>query len=222
MSPTIATSRSFRVIPSLLSFLLLPGLALALLTMSPSARAQETETNGRPTKEAQALLDALDDIDLLRSLTPLKLTPDQIDKLVAAIGAAKADYDKQVTTLVSGPVVKLSDEIRAMHKQALAGKGSTKEFDDKIKKMQSDFLSQRDKLNQQNILRMSGEVSKILTSSQRATVAKMEKDVLVKLNNYREGTTEAQLFNAYVVDVFINTGRIVPILKDLKAATEGN
>ena len=104
---------------------------------------------------------------------------------------------------------------------AITGKLSTKEFDDRIKKLQSDFLAQRDVLNRQNILRMSGEVTTILTKSQRASVAKMERDVLEKLHRFREGTTEGQLFNAYVVDMFINTVRIVPLLKDLKAAAEG-
>src|ERR1051325_11023201 len=118
MSLTIALPRPMRLIPFVLSFFLLPGLALALLTFSNPVGAQEAETNGRPTREAQALLDALDDIDTLRSLTPLKLSADQIDKLIAAVTAAKADYDKKVTALASGPVLKMADDIREARKQA--------------------------------------------------------------------------------------------------------
>lgn len=220
MSLISALPRPKRLIPCLLSFFLLPTLALALITLSSTVRAQEGDSSGRPTKEAQELLDALDDIDVLRSLTPLKLKPDQLDKLITAITTAKADYNKKVSALASDAVVKMADDIRSMHKEVLAGKTTPKEFDDRVKKLQTEFLTQRDVLNGQNILRMSGAVSAIFTDTQRAAVVKMEKDVMQKLGIYQSGTAESKLFNAYVVDLFINTGRIVPILKDLKAATE--
>ena len=218
MSLPIASMRPMRLIPFILPFFLLPLLAVGFLTLSAPVKAQDTD--GRPTKEAQALLDSLDDIDTLRSIHPLQLTPDQIDKLIATVTAAKLDYDKKVTALASDPVLKMADEIHETHKQALAGKISSKEFDDKIKKIQSDFLARRDELNAQNINRLNADVTKIFNASQRAAAIKMEKDVLVKLNRYQTGTPDNKMFNAYIVDIFINTVRIVPLLKDLKTAAE--
>jgi hypothetical protein len=214
-------ARVVRLVPLALSLFLLAILLAGSFRAGRSAHAQDQGAGALSQKEVQELLDDLDDIDTMHALQPLKVTPDQADRLVTVISAAKADYDKKILALGGSPILKMADEIRTTRRQVLAGKEIPKDFDDRVKKIQQDFYAQRKKLNDQNILRMSTEARNILTPQQIATAAKLEKSTLQKLGRYNPDTTDSQLFNQYVVDIFIYYPRILPLLKEMKAVNTG-
>lgn len=198
------------------SLCLLSTICVSALLRTDSARAQDP--NGGGSASATAIVSDLDDIDRLRVLNPLKLTPDQMDKLIAALTAAQADYDKKVNALGASLLAPTAGEVRTMKKQVLGGAAIPKEFDDKIKKLQADFLKQRDGLNAENIQRVSGVCKVILTEKQAADATKQERDAWeVDHPSAKSKATDAQLFNLFVVDTFISYSRIIPLLKEMKA-----
>ena len=95
--------------------------AFYLTSHSAHAQAQSRTSAGQASKEVQELLVDLDDLDTLHVLLPLKFTPEQMDKLSAAITSAKTEYDKKYTALSSAPLLKMADEIRETRKKAMAG-----------------------------------------------------------------------------------------------------
>ena len=194
------------------------GGAVTLYLTAPAAQAQAPPTPGQPSKEVQDLLVDLDDIDALHILLPLKLTPEQIDKLIPAITASKADFDKKVAALSSAPLLKIADEIRATRKKAVAGTMVPVEFDDRIKALQLEFSGKRKELDNANIVALSDACKAILTADQVARCAKMETEAYKRNKRYNDKATDAQYFNAYVLDAFINNPRTVPLLKEMRAA----
>src|SRR5438046_10582176 len=82
-----------------LSIFLCLGALTGWSRMLHPAQAQLPDTGDKAAREAQALVEALDDIDMLHSLNPLKMTPEQVGKLADAVTATKVDYDQTVTTM---------------------------------------------------------------------------------------------------------------------------
>lgn len=210
-----------RLAPALTVVSLLVGGLGALHLSSHPARAQAPTNSGQSAKEVQDLQLALDDIDTLHVLLPLKLTPVQMDKLVAAISTAKAEYEKKLPALSNAPLLKMADEIRDMRKKAIAGTPVPSTFDDRIKGIQADFDAKRLELNTANILAVSNACKPILNADQIALCAKMEIDAYKRNKRYNDKATDAQYFNAYVVDVFIGNPRVMPLLKEMRAAQPG-
>ena len=170
--------------------------------------------------DAAAIVSDLDDIERLRVINPLKLQPDQMDKLITALTSAQADYDKKVNTLGTTIFGSSGAEIHNVRAKALSGAEIPKEFDDKIKKLQSDFLKQRDDLNIENIKRVAAVCRIALTDKQIAVATKMERDEYTKNHSDAKSVTDVQLFNLYCVDVFISNPRVVAQLKDARAAAK--
>ena len=193
-------------------FILLAGWALSCVL---PMRAQEKPA-AKP--DAATIVVDLDDIERLRVINPLKLQADQADKLIAALTTAQSDYDKKVNTLgttIFGPMAAEAHDVKV---KALAGAAIPKEFDDKMKKLQADFLKQRDDLNTDNIKRVAAAARTALTEKQIAVATKMERDQYEKDHADSKGVTDTQLFNLYCVDVFISNPRAVALLKDIRAA----
>lgn len=182
----------------------------------PDKTAAATPDPSMPSPATLKLFDEIDDIDKLRVLNPLKLTTDQMDKLADMITKAKAVYDKKVAAIATTRVVAMADEIHAVKKATLAGGEIPTAFDDKVKKIQDDFLAQRDKINAENFKSLIDQSRTILNESQIATCIKLAKTV--KPANVTVTTPDDRWFNVYVLDVFINYPRIVPLLKEMKVA----
>lgn len=170
--------------------------------------------------DAAAIVVELDDIDRLRVLNPLKLQPDQLDKLATALSSAQADYDKKVKALGEAVFGPTAGEVQAMKKQVLGGGAVPKEFEDKIKKLQADFLKQRDELNTANIQHVASACKMVLTDTQVAAATKLERDQWEKDHTDSKNVTDTQLFNLYCVDMFISNPRAVPLLKEMRAAVK--
>jgi len=198
------------------------GVVASYLTSHPArAQGQTAPTSGqspKDSKDVQELQTALDDLDALHVLLPLKLTGEQMDKIAAAITSAKTEYDKQFAALNNGSLLKMADEIRETRKKAIAGTPVPAAFDARIQGLQSEFNTKRVDLDTKNLVALSAVIKPILTADQIALCTKMETDAYKRNKRYNEKTTEAQFFNAYVLDVFISNPRAVPLLKEMRAA----
>jgi hypothetical protein len=175
----------------------------------PPAKAEATAT---------AVVSDLDDIDRLRVLNPLKLEPDQLDKLAVALTTAQAEYDKKVNALGVSIFASSASEARAVKKDTLGGAPIPKDFDDKMKKLQADFLKKRDDLNVENIKNVGVACRVVLTDKQVTVATKMERDQWEKDHPDAKNATDNQLFNLYCVDMFISNPKIVALLKEMRAA----
>ena len=183
-----------------------------------SVRAQDGAKSLSDKASQDALLDEITDIDVLRSLTPLKLTPDQIDKLLVAIQQTHDEYDKRMTEIGLAAMAPLADEIHAKHKEMLKGKDPSKDLDEKIKKALQTVESKRDGVLRDSYLFLTGTIQTVLTKDQKAIAIQMEKDSMMKMGSKpNPNNKDVQYLTAYAVDVFINCRRITPLLKLLKA-----
>lgn len=203
-----------RMVPLWGALFLLP----LLLAVPAVVRAQASDSGVQPPKDVAELFDLLVDIDKLRMLNPLKLTPAQIDKTIAAVNAAKESYDKRVAVLASqvAPSVRqLAGEIREVKKNSLAGAAIPKAFDDKVKALQAAYAKQLDGANFDNWSGLVKALRGVFSEEQVATAVK-----LVKVLNPRVTSTDDKWLNLYVLQMFIEYPRIVPLLKDMKAAAE--
>jgi hypothetical protein len=170
--------------------------------------------------DATAVVANLDDIERLRILNALKLQPDQIDKLVTALTTAQADYDKKVNALGAAVFASSAADVRDVKKQVLGGGAVPKEFEDKMKKLQADFLKQRDDLNTANIQKVAAACRSVFTDRQITVATKAERDLWEKDHPDPKSATDVQLFNLYCVDMFISNPRAVPLLKEMRAAAK--
>lgn len=184
----------------------------------PRTEAAAQAVVGKPPQDVQDLLSAVDDIDTLRVLNPLKLTPDQIDKIREAIRSAQADYEKRVVEIGTAPLRQLKDEIQSTKQSALAGKAVPKAFDDKVKKVQDDILKKREQLNIRNLATLSANIQGVLTREQIDTAAKLARAAYERLKAASPKTTDTQYFNSYVEDIFIKYPRIVSLLSEMRMA----
>ncbi len=180
----------------------------------------EAQEQAKQKTDAVAVVSDLDDIERLRVINPLQLQPDQIDKLVAALTNAQADYDKKVNALGASIFVASASEVHEVRKRALAGVAIPRDFDDRMKKLQADFLKQRDDLNTANIKIVAAACRGILSTKQISIATKMERDQYEKDHPDIKTATDAQLFNLYCVDVFISNLRSIPLLRDVRAAAK--
>src|SRR5438105_8233382 len=110
-------------------------MALVALSVWSPLRAQ----NDSIPAEVSALFDDITDIDKLRVLNPLKLTPDQVDKIVAIIEKSQKDYNKALADAAVPPIKEIAKDIKDTRKKMVSGDPIPKDFDEKVKKLQNDY-----------------------------------------------------------------------------------
>src|SRR5947209_3589866 len=96
-------------------------------------------------KEVTALFDDIDDIDKLRVLNPLKLTPDQIDKIIALIQQQERDYNAKLTEAAVPPIREIAKDIKETRRKMLTGASLPADFEAKVKQIQADYDRRRKK-----------------------------------------------------------------------------
>ncbi len=201
----------------LFSIVIMCTVYFATTNILPYAAAQGQTTTVIPPA-TQELITALEDIDHMRNLNPLKLTPEQLDKIITLLGDAKAEYEKKVNALGSVPLLQIADEIKSTKKQMLTGGLLPEEFDLKIQRIQNSFWVRRQSLNFENLGKVSKEMNAILTPKQIEIATKQEKEHYTKEGNDPAKATNAQLFNLYLADSFIGYSRMIPLLKEMRNA----
>ncbi len=196
-------------------------IALCLAASTPGScqpRGQDKQTAASAAEKATLdLVNDLNDIHYLQDLYPLKLTPEQLNKMIAAITSAQETYTKKVNALAADRVDKMADEIRAVKRKALAGEKVPADFDARMKQASDDFIAKRAQLNLNNIAAVASALRAILTPDQIAAAVKITRDVEgSKVQG--DKTTDAQWFNLYVTEVVIGYPQIVPLLKEMRTA----
>jgi hypothetical protein len=190
-------------------------------TQQPAA--QTPAATGNPAlnaKQVAQMFDDLDDIDRLTSLNPLKLTADQLDRLIAAVSVAKEAYDKQYLTLANAALKTIADEIHDVKRKALAGGELPEDFNNRAKKASVSVAAAYSKLDTENLANLAPVIHEILTASQVAVAVKLCRNSAAQAGRPTAGT-DTQWFNQYVMSVIISYPRIVPLLKEMRAAIGG-
>jgi len=213
-----------RTVPFVLLVFLLCGLAPAGAQTPPSGTQTGTQTPtpaGQQTpevsaKQAQEIKDELDEISILRYLNVLQLTPIQMDQLINAVTFETSAYQTKLNTLGATPFLKMLDEIHTVHQQALKGGDIPKEFMDRVKKIEDDFIAKREQLYAQYIKNLTAAYRRILKPEQITAVVS-----LLRENAGQEiKGTDDQFLNAFSVQVLLGNARAMPVLKEMRAAAK--
>jgi hypothetical protein len=213
--------------------ILLVSFAFAALTVPyyVAAQTSETQTQGAQpqattgstplnAKQVAQLFEDLDDIDRLISLNPLKLTVDQLDRLIAAITVAKEAYDKQSLILANAALKAIADEVHDVKRKALAGGELPEDFSNRAKKASVSVASAYSKLDTENLANLAPVIHEILTAAQITVAVKLSRNAAAQAGRPTTGT-DTQWFNQYVMSVIIGYPRIVPLLREMRAAIGG-
>jgi len=173
-------------------------------------------------REVTALFDDISDIDKLRVLNPLKLTPDQLDRLITAIRKAQDSYNKKLSDAAVPPIKQIAADIKETRRKMLTSGGTVPtDFDTKVKKIQDDFMQRRDEQDVATLKSLSDAIRAILTPEQVDTAASLARKLTAKDGKATLKGEDAKFFNYYVLGTFIVYPRIIPLLEDMKkAATE--
>lgn len=192
------------------------SVALGLCGLS-TAHAQETAST---TSDVTQLVNDLDDIDALRPVLPLKLTMEQLDKIIATVSAMQTGYDKKLKAIAGPALVKLADQIRDVKQKSLKGEAIPKDFDLVAKQAEAEIVGKRKTLDAETLAALTNQLENILTPEQVKMAAKMDKDAQIKVGKATAATqrTEPLWFASYVRDAFITVPRIVPVLKQMRSA----
>ena len=202
-----------------LLFILCLSVTLGLCGIK-TACAQDSVT---ATSDVTQLINDLDDIDALRPIIPLKLTAEQLDKIIATVTAMQTGYDKKLKAIAGPALVKLADQIRNVKQKTLKGEAIPKDFDLVAKQAEAEIIGKRKTLDADTLATLSGQLEAILTADQFKIAAKMDKDAQIKIGRATANTqrTEPLWFASYVRDVFVTVPRIVAVLKQMRSAVDG-
>jgi hypothetical protein len=212
--------RPVRVVPLLLPVFLLACTMLWFAPKPANAQAPEPAPKTAASGQVAELFDMLDDINKLNILNPLKLTPDQLDQLIAITTATTADYERKLTALKAESIAKLEPEIRATKRRAVAGGEITQAFVKQVTKRSEDFANKHTQLDTQTWVALVAKIRQVLTDTQYQAAVKEIKDEAPQ-EGFGKNGADPKWFNVYVLQVFIQYPRIVPLLKEMKAATAG-
>jgi hypothetical protein len=182
------------------------------------ARAQSQPPTEYVPKEVQALLVDLSDIDKMRVLGPMKLTQDQLGQLITTMTKATDDYNRKVSAAAVPPIKQIAKEIKETRAKVIAGAPIPKDFDEKVKKIQDDFLKRRAAEDKNTLKSLSDAIRKIYTKEQVDRAIKLARTLTARDGEELKGTDD-QFFNLYVKGTFIDYAGIVPLLEAIKKAT---
>ena len=168
------------------------GVALAIsLALPSSAGAQAIVTV--PPADVQKTMDQIGDLDLLVALTPLKLTPPQIDTLltllksIAREGEAKTKKDYELVRALAADVTKARTGM-------LAGKPLDTDLEARINKTNMEMEARYEAARADAAIRIAQTLKETLTPEQAALVAgqfaKINKGHLVLPASLRNSTPQ--------------------------------
>jgi len=170
-------------------------------------------------KEMTALFDDIADIDKLRMLNPLKLTAEQIDKMIVLIKKTQTEYNKKLSDAAVPPIRDLAKDIKDTRRRMLTARsGVPKDFDDKVKKAQADYVKRRDAEDAATLKYLSDKLKEMFTKEQQTTAIQAAKKYTEEDGKPTKKGTDDQFFNLYVLGTIVVYQRIVPLLEDMKKA----
>ena len=184
------------------------------LGASPRRAAAQTEI----PKEVLALFDDLSDIDKLRVLNPLKLTEEQLGKIIDTLTQARDKYVKSVSAAAVPPIRDMAAEIKELRKKLLTGGDVPSDFDSRVKKIQDDFVARRQAEENRTLKSLSDSIRAILTQAQIDKAVSLAKSLTKKNGRETLKGSDEQFFNFYVKGTFMDYGGIIALLEDMKKA----
>ena len=178
------------------------------------AKAQGSKT----PDEMSAIFDDINDIDKLRVLNPLKLTAEQVGKLVTLVQDEQKAYNKRLADAAVAPLKPLAKDVKEIRSKLLSGGTIPTDFDEKVKNIQTDFLAKRKKEDAGTVSTLSAGMKQILTKEQVDVAVGLTRNLTKKDGqDTLKGDNDA-FFNLYVIGTFITYPRIVPLLQDMQKA----
>jgi len=197
------------------------GLSIALTALAlPFSIPARAQTDIIP-KEMQALFTDISDIDKLRVLNPLKLTADQLDKIIPIVKKAQTDYNAKLAEAAVPPIRKIASEIKETREKMLAThSGVPKDFDEKVKKLQAEFVKRRKAEDNATLKSLSDSIKAILTKEQVSTASSLARKLTEEDGKPTQKGSDDQFFNLYVLGTIVVYPRIVPLLEDMRKTAE--
>ena len=189
---------------------------IALIALAIAGASRLRAQNETIPPEVAALFEDIADIDKLRVLNPLKLTSEQIDKLIQLINKSKRAYDSALAAAAAPPIRSIAKDIKETRRRMLEGASIPTDLDNKVKQLQDSFVKKREDQDVNTLKSMSDEATKILTPSQKSKAVSLARKALSRDNKPAAQGDDDKFFNFYVMSVFIKYPRIIPLLEDMK------
>ncbi len=178
------------------------GLTLAIVCGLMLGIPQQSNT---PTlSEVDQLLLALSDITWFNNIRPLNLTKSQIERLIPVHERAY----KQLEQLIQEEAKELrnrKDEILRIREDTSRGKSLPKEFQDTIKRLESDAAQKRRQLRARVVSEVATELKPHFTEEQIGYMVKRSKEVLEATRVDVSQLKDDQLYALFVENVFLDS-----------------
>jgi hypothetical protein len=170
--------------------------------------------------EVVALFRDIDDVDKLRVLNPLKLTAEQLEKIIAEVKKHQDAYNRRLADTLVPPIQRIARDIKETRRKLLTGGDIPKDFDEKVKKIQADYIKRREQENHDTLKSLSDKFRAILTEEQVKKAVELAKTLTQKDGKPTMKGSDAEFFNYYVMMTFVVYPRIVPLMEDMKRALQ--
>jgi hypothetical protein len=178
------------------------GLTLAIVCGLMFGIPQQSNT---PTlSEVDQLLLALSDITWFNNVRPLNLTKPQIERLIPVHERAY----KQLERLIQEEAKELrnrKEEILRIREDTSRGKSLPKEFQETIKRLESDAAQKRRQLRAQIVSEVATELKPHFTEEQMRYMVKRSKEVLEAARVDVSQLKDDQLYALFVESVFLDS-----------------
>jgi len=185
----------------MLTRILVPTLLAALLALFATAQAPTDPNKIGP------IMTANQEINLLQTLIPLKLTKEQDTKLVAALKAAKAKSEaayKKQEVAEADRIKKLEPKVMAAREKALKGEFPDDKYWDEWDKLNTQATVERTNLRIVNVRDIGAAIKDILTKEQYDKSVSQAKDAYKKIGGkIDDKVTDNQMFLYYVENVLM-------------------
>lgn len=212
------------------SLLALSLVALAkpvVLAQNPTAPTVTAAPAAEPAKgenviprEVLALFDDIDDIDKLRVIAPLNITPDQVDKIIALLDTTSRSQNVRLSALAVPPIKDLAAEIKAVRAKMLTGGAIPKDFDQKVVKLQAAFVKQKKAEEAKSLVTVTTGIFNLFTKTQISKAVQITRaNTMLDGKPTMEGDDNA-FFTYYVLNTFMSYPRMIPLLLDIKKAQQ--
>jgi DNA integrity scanning protein DisA with diadenylate cyclase activity len=200
----------------------LRGLAIAglMALLIGTLPQQGSAQNDFLPSEVLALFRDIDDVDKLRVLNPLKLTAEQLEKIIAEVKRHQQTYHRRLADSVVPPIRSIAREIKETRRKLLTGGEIPKDFDEKVKKLQADYVKRRDQEDRDTLKSLSDTIRAILSEEQVKKAVELAKTLTQKDGKPTLRGSDAEFFNYYVMMTFVVYPRIVPLMEDMKRALQ--
>ncbi|MCX7925689.1 MAG: hypothetical protein N2554_07760 [Fimbriimonadales bacterium] len=170
------------------------------------------QANTPTLSEVDQLLLALSDITWFNNIRPLKLTKPQIERLIPVHERAY----KQLERLIQEEAKELrnrKEEILKIREDTSRGKSLPKEFQETIKRLETDAAQKRRQLRAQVVSEVATELKPHFTEEQMRYMVGRSKEVLESARVDVSQLKDDQLYALFVENVFLDA-RAPELLKE--------